>query len=202
MWRHLYLASLLVFLTACGSSPKTEFYVLSADHESMVQAANTDTGPAVGVWTVKLPDYMERSEIVTRNNEFEITLGDFSWWAGNLDENMTRLIATELSQGLKSNRIVVSPWDSYRKIDYQTLVRVQRFDGVLGGEVVLRGVWSLLDSAGRNELKREAFEFKAKAAGSPAPVAASYQALVAALSELTVRLADQMAKGILEQESM
>jgi uncharacterized lipoprotein YmbA len=79
---------------------------------------------------------------------------------------------------------------------------VERFDGALGGEAVLRGVWSLLDATGQQELRREAFEFKAKAAGTSTLEASSYEGLVAALSRLTVQLADQMAKGILEQGSM
>jgi hypothetical protein len=202
MLRHVCIASLLVLLTACGSSPKTEFYVLSADHGAIVQEANVNAGPAVGVWSVRLPGYLERSEIVTRDGEYEIRLGDFWWWAGNLDENMTQLIANELSQKLQSNRVVISPWPSFRKIDYQAIIRVERFDGALGGEAVLRGVWSLLDATGQQELRREAFEFKAKAAGTSTLEASSYEGLVAALSRLTVQLADQMAKGILEQGSM
>jgi uncharacterized lipoprotein YmbA len=202
MLRHVFIASLLVFLTACGSSPKTEFYVLSAEHGSMVQAANANSGPAIGVWSVKLPGYLERSEIVTRESEYEIRLGDFSWWAGNLDDNMTQLIANQLSQSLQSNRVVVSPWASFRKIDYQALVRVERFDGALGGEAVLRGVWSLLDADGQKELRREAFEFKASAAGTSTLAASSYADLVAALSRLTVQLAEQIANGIREQMSM
>jgi len=202
MLRHVSIVSLLVLLTACGSSPKTEFYVLSADHGSLVQAANANSGPAIGVWSVKLPGYLERSEIVTRDSEYEIRLGDFSWWAGNLDENMTQLIANQLSQSLQSNRVVVSPWPSFRTIDYQTIVRVERFDGALGGEAVLRGVWSLLDADGQKELRREAFEFKASAAGTSTLAASSYADLVAALSRLTVQLAEQMAKGIREQMSM
>jgi hypothetical protein len=167
-----------------------------------VQEANVNAGPAVGVWSVRLPGYLERSEIVTRDGEYEIRLGDFWWWAGNLDENMTQLIANELSQKLQSNRVVISPWPSFRKIDYQAIIRVERFDGALGGEAVLRGVWSLLDATGQQELRREAFEFKAKAAGTSTLEASSYEGLVAALSRLTVQLADQMAKGILEQGSM
>jgi len=97
---------------------------------------------------------------------------------------------------------VVSPWASFRKIDYQTIVRVERFDGALGGEAVLRGVWSLLDAEGQKELRREAFEFKAHAAGAAAPTAASYEALVATLSRLTVQLAELMANGIREQAGM
>lgn len=48
--RHILMVSLLVLLTGCSSSPKTDFYMLNADQESLVQSANVSTGPAVGVW--------------------------------------------------------------------------------------------------------------------------------------------------------
>ncbi len=195
MLRHILIASLLVLLAACGSSPKTDFYMLNADHGAVVQAANTGTGPAVGVWRVNLPDLLDRSEIVTRDNQFKVKMADFSWWAGSLAQNMTLLITAELSQLLQSNRIVTSPWPSYQKNDYQIIVRVERFDGELGGEVVLRGLWSILDSEGLNELSREVFEFKANAAEL------TYQEMVAAMSQLTVQLADQLADGVIAQES-
>ena len=202
MWRHVSLVSLIVLLAACGSSPKTEFYVLNADFESIAQTANANTGPAVGVWGVQLPGFLERSEIVTRDSEFEVILGDFAWWADDLSENMTRLIAAELTLGLQSNQITVSPWPSYFTTDFQTVIHVERFDGVLGGETVLRGVWSLLDANGQKELRREVFEFSESAAGSSTEGADSYKEMVATLSRLTVQLAEQMTKGILEQQSM
>jgi uncharacterized lipoprotein YmbA len=195
MLRHILIASLLVVLAACGSSPKTDFYVLNADHGSVVQAANVGTGPAVGVWRVKLPDLLDRSEIVTRDNQFKVKMADFSWWAGSLAQNMTLLITAELSQLLQSNRIVTSPWPSYQKNDYQIVIRVERFDGELGGEVVLRGLWSILDREGLNELTREVFEFKANAADL------TYQEMVAAMSQLTVQLAGQLADGVIAEEA-
>ena len=94
-----------------------------------------------------------------------------------------------------SNRIVTSPWPSYQKNDYQIIVRVERFDGELGGEVVLRGLWSILDSEGQNELTREVFEFKANAADL------TYQEMVAAMSQLTVQLAGQLADGVISEEA-
>jgi uncharacterized lipoprotein YmbA len=195
MLRHIWMGCLLALLAACGSSPKTEFYVLNADQSSVIQSANVSAGPSVGVWQVDLPDLLDRSEIVTRDNRFKVTMADFSWWAGNLQENMTLLIVTQLSQFLQSNRVVVSPWPSYRKIDYQVIVRVVRFDGELGGEVVLRGLWNLLDGAGENELRREAFEFKVNTADL------TYQEMVAAMSGLTVQLTEQLADGIIDQEA-
>jgi len=133
MLRHIFVVTLLLLVASCGSSPKTDFYMLNADHGSLMQSANAATGPAVGVWKVMLPDYLDRSEIVTRDNAYQIEMADFSWWAGNLENNMTVLIAAELSEGLLSNRVLVSPWESYRKHDYQLKIRVVRFDGALGG---------------------------------------------------------------------
>lgn len=196
MLRRIWMGCLLVLLAACGSSPKTEFYQLNADMSSITQAANLSEGPAIGVWQVELPDLLDRSEIVTRDNQFKIAMADFSWWAGNLSQNMSLLIVTELSQQLQSNRVVMSPWPSYRKNDYQVIVRVQRFDGVLGGEVVLRGLWSLLDGDGTEELNRQVFEFKTNTADL------TYQEMVTAMSRLTVKLAEQLTEGIIDQEAM
>jgi len=195
MLRRIWMGCLLVLLAACGSSPKTEFYELNADVSSIVQAANLSEGPAVGVWQVELPDLLDRSEIVTRDNQFKITMGDFSWWASNLRQNMSLLIVTQLSQHLQSNRVVVSPWPSYRKNDYQVIVRVQRFDGALGGEVVLRGLWSLLDGEATKELNRQVFEFKTNT------VDLTYQEMVTAMSRLTVQLSEQLADGIIDLEA-
>jgi uncharacterized lipoprotein YmbA len=190
MLRRILMASCLVLLAACGSSPKTEFYVLNADLGSVAQSANLSSGPAVGVWQVKLPDLLDRSEIVTRDNQFKITMADF-----NLSENMTLLIVAQLSQHLQSNRVVTSPWPSYRKNDYQVITRVERFDGELGGEVVLRGLWSLLDGDGTKELNRQVFEFKTNTADL------TYQQMAEAMSRLTVQLAQQLADGVINQEA-
>ena len=195
MLRQIFIASLLVLLAACGSSPKTDFYMLNADKESVAQAANVGTGPAIGVWRVNLPDLLDRSEIVTRDNRFKVKMGDFSWWASSLAQNMTLLITVEMSQLLQSNRIVVSPWPSYRKNDYQLIIRVERFDGELGGEVVLRGLWTILDGEATKELNRQVFEFKINTVDS------TYQEMVAAMSQLTVQLAGQLADGVISEEA-
>ena len=194
MLRHIFMVSLLVLLAACGSSPKTDFYMLNTDKADFAQAANTATGPAVGIWQIKLPDYLDRSELVTRDNEYQITIADFSWWAGNMETNATLLIAAEMSKGLLSNRVLASPWESYRKHDYQVKIRLERFDGALGGEIVLRGVWSLLDANGLNELSGEVFEFKANA------VDPSYKEMVATMSNLLVQLSGDLVAAVNVQE--
>jgi len=195
MLRYIWMGCLLVLLAACGSSPKTEFYELNSDVSSVMQAANASQGPAVGVWQVELPDLLDRSEIVTRDNQYKIAIADFSWWASSLSQNMSLLIVSQLSQQLQSNRVVVSPWASYRKNDYQIIIRVLRFDGTLGGEVVLSGLWSLLDGEATEELDRQVFEFKTNTADL------TYQEMVTAMSRLTVQLSEQLADEIIDLEA-
>lgn len=194
MLRHTLMIGLLCLVAACGSSPKTEFYVLNADDGSAVQA-NTSEGPAVGVWTVVLPEVLDRSEIVTRENQYKINMADFSWWAGALDQNMSLLVAVQLSQHLQSNRVTTSPWPTYVKNDYQVTILVSRFDGELGGEVILRGLWNILDGEGEKQLDKQVFEFKTNTTDS------TYQAMVEAMSRLTVQLAEQLTDAVIDQES-
>lgn len=187
MLRHLLIVSLMLCLVACGSSPKTNFYVLNAEYEIPDQKAE---GLGIGVWKVKLPELLNRSEIVTREGQYKIKLADFHQWAGGLDNNITTLVARELKQRLQTDRISISPWRAHRKNDYQVKIYMDRFDGELGGEVVVRGGWNLLNGEGNKELIRKPFTLKAQVLGK------NYSDMAAALSKLTVQLSGQIANAI------
>ena len=190
MLRNMVFIVLLLSLSACGTSPKSKFYMLSVEDDPVTYADNKEQGIGVGVWTVNIPEYIDRSEIVTRKNPFEIEIADFNRWAIDLDHNMTRLIAGELARLLKTDRVVISPWPAYRKNDYQVKIYIDRFDGEIGGEVQLSGVWSLLSAEGKKEQLRKVFTFTTRATSK------DYIDQVAALSKLTVQLSEQIANGI------
>lgn len=190
MFRILLIVGLILALSACGSSPKTNFYVLNAQQSLANLSEKNLEGVGVGLWSVNLPAVLDRPEIVTRSGQYQIELADFHQWLGGLDNNVTRLIASELGRRLKTDRVVISPWSSYRKNDYQVKLNIDHFDGELGGEMVLSGVWSLLNAEGNKELTREAFTYKTKASDK------NYSDMVAALSNLIVQLSEQIANVI------
>jgi len=194
MFRHIFIVVLISGLIACGSSPKTHFYMLNAENASDSISQQKAGGVGVGVWKVQLPLLLDRYEIVTRTDIYSIELADFDKWAGSLGNNMTRLIASELGRRLQTDRVVISPWSSYRKNDYQVKIHVERFDGVLGGETVLSGAWSLLNAQGNKELARKSFSFQTQTKGK------EYSDMVAALSQLTVKLSEQIAGVISVQD--
>ena len=191
MTRFLLVASLMMNLVACGTSPKTNLYVLNTEY---IEPVNSPSGLGIGVWKVSLPPLLNRPEIVTREGNNKVSYADFHQWAGGLDDNVTRFIAFELSQQLKTDRVSVSPWHSHKKNKYQVKVFIYRFDGELGGDAVIGGIWSLLDGEGRKELRREIFYYTAKTKGK------EHEDIVVALSQLTKQLSGVIASAIEEDK--
>ena len=186
MLRHLLIISLMLCLSACGTSPKTNFYVLYANYELPDKAE----GLGIGIWKVRLPLMLDRSEIVTRKGQYKIELADFHHWAGGLGNNINSLIGHELSQRLDTVRITTSPWPAHKINDYQVKIYIDRFDGELGGKVEFNGIWTLLNGKGDKELTRESFALNTQVNGK------EYSDMVASLSELVVQLSNQIATAI------
>ncbi|MCW8933471.1 MAG: PqiC family protein [Gammaproteobacteria bacterium] len=189
----IFVAVSVLFLSACGTSPKTNFYILSA--ERSVETYEQDS-VSVGVWKVDLPDVIDRPEIVTRTGDYTIELADFHRWAGGLESNISILIANELAHNLKTAHVDVSPWSSYRKFDYQVKVHIRRFDGELGGESVLQGVYLILDGKGNNKILENSFSFTEKLKGK------KYSDMAEVMSNLVIQLAEKVSTSISKQHDI
>jgi uncharacterized lipoprotein YmbA len=187
MTRFLLLAGLILNLVACGTSAKTNFYVLSTER---VEPDELTSELGIGLWKVTLPVLLNRPEIVTREGKNKVAYADFHQWAGGLDNNITISIGRELTRRLKTDRLSISPWRAHKINDYQVKVYLYRFDGELGGDVVAKGTWNLLNGKGDKELRREAFSYTAKTSGK------EHVDMVAALGELTTQLSATIAEAI------
>jgi len=79
----------LLSLTGCigGSSPAIKFYVLNP-----VNAQSQDDSEAsplhIEITAVRLPQYLERPQIVTRTGDNRLLLSEFNQWGGNLRKDM------------------------------------------------------------------------------------------------------------------
>ena len=108
-----------------GSSP-SRFYLLSplSASESPVAAS----GVAIGVGPISLPQYLDRSQIVTRKGENQLHLAEFDRWAESLQKSFTRVLVLNLSTLLSTDRVALHPWNRSTPIDYQVIVDVARCD--------------------------------------------------------------------------
>jgi uncharacterized lipoprotein YmbA len=161
-----------------GSAP-VHFYTLAQPPPAAATApaAAVGSGPTIGIGPVTLPRYLERINIVTRGDT-EMEVSEYDRWAEPLNSSVPRLLASDLSTMLKTERIVMFPWSVETTIDRQVVVDVLRFEGTIAGDVVLDARWRVLGPA-RQELvlQHSVVRDAAGANGYPAVVAAMRRAL-------------------------
>jgi len=191
-FRKLSLIFLTILLSACGTSPKTHFYLLSAERNTDI---TTTDKISIGVWKVNVPELIDRPEIVTRTGPHTINLADFHRWAGGLSNNMSLLIANELSYNLQTGHVDVSPWSAYRNFDYQVKVHIREFDSVPGGTGSIKGAFVILNGKGNKKLLEERFSFKETVKGE------SYSEIAATMSRLVVSLSAKISQAIKSQQN-
>ena len=139
------LAALFILLVGCSSSSPTRFYVLHSWSDSMkmkeLQSSNRDHCISIGVGPVGVADYLERPQIVTRVTPNEVKLAQLDQWAEPLEQNISRVLADNLSALLCTKMVVAFPWRGAVTIDYQVEVEILRLDGDLGGNATLEVQW-------------------------------------------------------------
>ena len=189
--KFIVLVPLCLWPLGCGTSPPTQFYLLSPLPAPNVRPERIDDRlKTIRVDAVVIPGYLDRHEIVTRISENEIHLADLSQWGEPLRDNLTNILALNLSRLLPAEGLAIFPFKSPSKVDYQVSVEIVQMDGSLDGEVHLTAQWSILDGNGNNILTARKSRFKAS--GAPG----DYGELVAAQSRLVEALSREIAKSI------
>lgn len=179
-----------------GTQQTTKFYVLSSLDGSRenLKAGISKSNMALGVNAVRLPQYVDRPQIVTRSGSNELQLASFDHWAEPLEDNFSRVLAENLALLLSTDRVVTYPWKRSTPLDYEVAVEVTRFDGVLGGDVSMRARWTISGVDGHKVLTQRNAIFKAPTA------APTYEALVSAMSGLVGDLSREIATAIKDIE--
>lgn len=181
----------LMLVSGClGRSDPPRFYVLTEGPSPSVAGPSAEPilGPAVGVGPVALPGYLDRIQIVTRRGA-QLEVAEFDRWGEPLSDGVPRVIAAHLAALLRTERIVVFPWPAARTIEHQVVVDVTRFDGVMGGDVLLEARWRIL-GPDRKELVLR------RSAVREATGESGYSALVAAMNRSLGTLSRDIADAV------
>jgi uncharacterized protein len=185
-------------LAGCGSflpKPKPSSSRIFVLFSPLQAAERQDLDPSgqisLGVGPVRLPGYLDRREIVMRVAQNRFDLSENDRWAEPLDENLTRVLAKNLSVLLRTDRIVVYPWPIDKKPHYRVEIQVLRFESDSAGEAQLSARWAVIDDTGK-----EAPNLKESRLTRPAKEK-SIDAAVAALSETVADLSREIAKAVI-----
>ena len=190
-WISVASVCVLTFL-GCGTSQPSHFYLLRALSPASVSGLSESepSSLSIGLGPVTLPPYLDRPQIVTKTSAHEVDLAEFHKWAEPLKENVSHVLAENLSALLSTDRIQQYPWKGSTPVDYQIAVDVLQFDGTMGGEAVLVARWSVL---GDDE---KTVSTTKKTHVTHNPTSQDYEALVEAMSRNLENLSREIAGAI------
>jgi uncharacterized lipoprotein YmbA len=181
---------LVLLLTGCaGQSPRVDFYVLSADAGVKVNTslAGSCSGQAISVGPVSWPRYLDQPRIVTRVGTNRLEDNEFKRWGGSLEDGFVRTVIKNLSELFGSELVVNYRRSGHFAPVYRVEMDIHRFDGQLGGDIVLDVKWSIIAERS-GKLERVATSSIQKGTSGP-----GYDELVNASSMAVAQLSEEIA---------
>ena len=191
------LALMGLSLAGCGSLlPKPQpnssgIYLLASPLKAVDrQDQSRSIQISLGVGPVRLPGYLDRREILTRVTQSRLDVSQNDRWAEPLDENMTHVLAQNLSVLLGSDGVISYPWPIAKGPEYRVTVEVLQFECNSALEAQLSARWWVTN---RNGTAFEPKESRLTRAATDKSTGAS----VVALSETVADLSRQIAQAVI-----
>ncbi len=190
---NLFAVLLSLLLSGCIGTPTrpSNFYVLSTDSAAPVAGRESPAPPlSLGLGPVELPDVLDRPQIVTRPDPNRVDLAEFDRWGGDLRKELSRALAQNLMERLNTDAVLLYPWSSSRRPDFEVSIQFFRFDGELGKLAELAGVWRLSDT--RRDCEPVSRRFRIV----ETPASSGYAGLVSAISRGVAKLSEEIAAAV------
>lgn len=185
----LMVAIMLVFfLSACMRGNKSvQFYRLNAG-VAMIDAVQVDESTnqaVVGLGPIRIPDYLNRPQMVVAISDNQYQLSEEHRWAERLDQNISLALAKFLPSQLGSNRIVRYPWAQRQIVDYQVSIDIIEFNIDALGRSRLTAQW-LIKRKDQSDISRR-FDYQVPASTT------DYDVMVSAQSACLTKLGQDIA---------
>jgi uncharacterized lipoprotein YmbA len=146
---------------------------------------------AVGIRRVRMPPYLDRREVVTREGATEVVVASADRWAAPLDLLFSSALAEGLRAGVPAREVVTEPWPGGSAPEWVVSVEVLRFEGERDGTAVLEARWTVK----RRGEPAGAGVTAARERGARGDVAAGAAALSRTLGTLARDVAAAIAAG-------
>jgi hypothetical protein len=173
----------------------TRFYVLTPlDHPvSLVSETDQKIPLSVEISSLRLPQYLEKPQIVTRSSGNRLELAEYDQWGGNLRKNMIRVLAQNLSRLLSTSDISIAPFRPPTPPNVGVELEVMQFEKNAGGQVRLSVQWRLLDGKDNQTLKSRMTDLVSPVDHTPP----NFEHTVSVMSALLGELSHIIGKEIL-----
>ena len=174
----------IALLAGCGGQLPT-YYVLSPEGP-----LPSGGGTGIGVGPVLLAEYVDRQNIAVQSGPNRIELAESHLWAGDLDNSVARVVATNVGRRLGTGNVRTYPWQRDSEIDWQVAIDIREFIAGDDGFAHIEASWRLYSLPGSKLVSSKTFIAK------DAIQSTDYEAVVAAQSRLLGKLSEDIASGI------
>jgi uncharacterized lipoprotein YmbA len=189
--------SLAASFSLSGCSPlkpqedPSRFYVLTSLAEVPASQGGSPTSEvSIGLGSLELAPYLNRSQIVSRVAKNEVTISEIDRWAEPLDQGVRRVIEEDLATLIAPRAIARHPWLSVNAPDLSVDISLLRFERDASGNAELLARWWLHDL-------RSGERSSATLTRVNEPVeSGSTEALVEGLSRALARLSNELGAAI------
>jgi len=141
--------SVLLAVACSRAAPPPAEYVLGVAPAPGTVMNSVQGRPIVEVRPVRLPDYLDTRDLLTRSDN-QIVSSTTGQWAERLSVGMTRAIALSLDARLPNVAVVTT--SSVERPTRLVLVDVTAFEARADHQVVLLARWTITDGSGRVSL--------------------------------------------------
>lgn len=170
---------------SCSNSGQHNYYLLSPSGE-----ASTNQGLGIGVGPVITAAYLDRPYLIFQTSDNTLDINEDHEWAGDLEEQFTRVLGTNIGRKVSSANIQSYPWVRDSELDYQITVDLKRFHGTNDGEALLEASWKIYKLP-------ESRILTSKSATMTEPLGEDgFASLVSAQSRLVDRLSARIASSL------
>jgi uncharacterized lipoprotein YmbA len=178
---------LVALLTGCGSSPHSNYYLLTAKDGTLP----TGAAPSLGIGPIQIPEYLNRSNLVYNRQGNQLQVAKLDRWAEPLGEGVKRVLALNLAQLLNTQEVRYFPWHPKRAPDYGVKVNLLALD-TNEQQATLAAEWLIYRTTDAEPITRRISRLQ-----QPLPTGELTPAAVApAYSELLFRLSEIIADAI------
>ena len=186
----------LIILSGC-SGPPTRLFLLSPgavqapgesamlppNGEQAILDARSGSAARTAIVDVRVPQYLDRQDIMVRTDEFELKPLPNAQWAEDLTTTASRTLAEDLDRLLPAYDIVPGPARSDAPVSYRLEVSLSHFELNSPNQVVIAGRWVIADEgAGKERASRNFHNSAFLGTSDPKSIVATMSGLLGGVS--------------------
>ncbi|HID69060.1 MAG TPA: membrane integrity-associated transporter subunit PqiC [Desulfobacterales bacterium] len=170
-------------------------YYHTLGNVSQSPVSTDDSMPDILLRPIKIVSFLDQGQLVSQNSAYSINLEEQHRWAGDLQEMISNVVISNLSQILGTDRIYIFP-NNQGRTGIQLALTLLHFEKDTDGNALVEARLKIIADDGQTILHVTTSSFTIK------PENNDFDSLVKGLSDGLSRLSEEIAEEIRQLNSM